>query len=82
MELSSYDLQKYALSGKMTRIKVVGVYLYKGLFFGELNLESHLKVNIEFLNGNFFDSGKGREIFKYVVMLVIKVTLGIIWRSN
>jgi len=74
MGLFPYDLQKYALSGKMTRIKVVGVYLYKGL---SLNIEGHLKVNIEFLNGNPpFQPWiwKGREIFRYVVMLVVKVT--------
>jgi len=50
-----YDLQKYAFSKKMTRIKVVGVMKY---YFGDLELdieldfEGHLKINIEFLNGN------------------------------
>jgi len=50
---SSHDLQKYALSEKMTQIKVRN---HEGLSFGDLEFgfEGHLKVNIEFLNGKPF----------------------------
>jgi len=47
-----YNLQKYALSEKITRIKVM--WDHEELSFGDLKLEleDHLKVNIKFLNGN------------------------------
>jgi len=51
-----YDLQKYALSGKITRINNKSCRGYEGLSFDdfelnlELDLESHLKINIEFFN--------------------------------
>jgi len=59
MLFTGYYLQKYALSGKMTQIKVVGVMKnsFGDFFFKpdlELDLDGHLKVNIEFLNENLF----------------------------
>jgi len=66
---------------------------HKGLFFDDLELDlefdikDHLKVNIEFFNGNplflFLDLKKaGNFTFRYVVMSVVKVTSRAIWRSN
>jgi len=66
-----YDLQKYALSGKMTQIKVIGVMKNYLLVILNLILRVIWKYNLKFFNRNLLFWPLKRTsnfMFKYVVI--------------